>query len=354
MESKKKVVFTGGGSGGHSVVAMTLIEYFRSQGQTDISYIGSQTGIERELCKKHDIPYYPITTGKLRRYLSFENVLDFFKVGWGVLQSFFLLITYLRKTNIVFSTGGFVSVPAAIAGKVLGKKIYLHEQTTRVGLANKIVAKLADKVFLSFESSKEFFPEKKSLIVGYPLRKQFHKKELEHLNFQWIDLENPGKPILFITGGGNGALKLNQLVDKYREALTEKYIVIHQTGKLFLDDYINHKNESYLPIDFIGDEFPDLLKAASVVVCRAGAGTVSELIALKKNVIFIPLKIAQRNEQFHNAEEALKVLKGTIVEEDNLENFDLVSEIDKLSVPSTESPVLSLDSERLIFVSVFS
>ncbi len=349
---KKSIVFTGGGSGGHSVVAMTLIDYFRSQGQDNISYVGSTQGLERELCEKHKVPYYAVTTGKLRRYFSFQNLLDIFKVSWGIIQSFFLFLTRLRKANIIFSTGGFVSVPAAIAGKLLGKKVYLHEQTTRVGLANKIIAKLADKVFLSFESSKVFFPKEKSLVVGYPLRDSFHNKELQYKSFQGIDLESPSKKILFITGGGNGALKLNQLIAENLEKLTKDYIVIHQTGKKFLKEYEGLKNGFYFPVAFIGEEFPDLLKASDTIICRAGAGTVSELMALQSKVLFIPLKIAQRNEQYHNAVEALKVVRGKVIEEDELTDTDLLEVLHELNQKELPRAQSANESQKLIFEEV--
>lgn len=346
---KKNIVFTGGGSGGHSVVAMTLIKYFRSQGVSEISYIGSSKGIERSLCEKNKIPYYSISTGKLRRYFSFQNALDFFKVFWGIVESFYLLLTTLRKTDVVFSTGGFVSVPASLAGKVLGKKVYLHEQTTRVGLANKIVAKLADKVFLSFDSSIKYFPKQKSMVVGYPLRKAFKSLDLKTKEFHGIDLVHPKKKIIFITGGGNGAFKLNELVKKYYEQLTQDFIVIHQTGKKFLEEYKDFQSENYLPVGFIGDEFPDLLKSSSLIICRAGAGTVSELMAIKSNVLFIPLKIAQQNEQYHNAVEALKYVNGKILLEDELDRLDLVSIIKDLHIESSKAEILPSNSAELIF-----
>ncbi len=325
---KKSIVFTGGGSGGHSVVAFALIDYFRSQGVSEISYIGSYSGIEKEMADRNEVKYYCISTGKLRRYFSIENFVDIFKFLFGIIQSFYLFITKLRSYDIVFSTGGFVSVPAAIAGRVLGKKVYLHEQTSRLGLANKIISMFAHKVFVSFESTKALV-KKECIVSGLPIRSSLT---------DITDSINTPKPLLFVTGGGNGSQLINTLIDSYKEELLEKFVIYHQVGKKFLNEYSD--SENYRVFGFINEELPAILNSASLIISRAGAGTVCEMMYLGKKTIFIPLKIAQRNEQYHNAMAAYKNGHALVVSEDELGciNFmDKIEEALKLNEVSRKS-----------------
>lgn len=145
---KKKLIFTGGGSGGHVIPALTLIKKLSDH---DIYYIGSEDGIERKLSQENSIQYKAISTGKLRRYISVQNILDFFKVFIGVIQSFFYLFQFKRNETVVIATGGFVIVPVVVAAFLQRKKIVIHEQTSRVGLANKIASYMANDVLVTFK-----------------------------------------------------------------------------------------------------------------------------------------------------------------------------------------------------------
>jgi len=318
----RKIVFTGGGSGGHVMPAITLIKKIQSQTDWQISYIGGRESIERSLIAEYDISYKAITTGKLRRYFSIQNVIDIFKVSLGLIQSFFYFLFKSPKT-LVFATGGFVSVPVVIAAKLTGKKVFIHEQTSRVGLANKICSKFADKVFVSFEESLKYFPKNKTFLFGYPLRDECFQKEIERTSINGFSLQGD-KPLLFLTGGGNGSLLLNNFVKNDLTELLQKYRIIHQVGKAFISEFENLKSESYLPVAFIGSEIIDIMKSAEIIISRAGAGTVCELLALKKRSILIPLKIAQKNEQFHNAMEAKDKLNSLVVTEDEIEKRSIV------------------------------
>ncbi len=322
--SKNNIVFVGGGSGGHVMPAITLIKKLKEDDSFSISYIGGRAGIERELISKLSIPYYPIFTGKLRRYLSLENLIDIFKVMIGIFQSIFILIRFPRKT-LVFSTGGFVSVPVVIAAKLTFKTVFIHEQTSRVGLANKIASFFADKVFISFEESKKFFPEGKTYLTGYPLRAECFIPTFPNLDFSGKPLNSISKPIMFVTGGGNGSYLVNQLVKNNLEVLKNKYFIIHQVGKSYEEEFKQYHDDSYFSAAFFDKEIIPLFKKAKIVISRAGAGTVCELLALRKKSIFIPLKIAQKNEQFHNAMEAQRKLGSLILTEDEIPNCDFVS-----------------------------
>ncbi len=306
------------------VPALTLIKEISKHG-ISVSYIGSSHGIERKLVGEHHLPYYPIATGKLRRYFSVQNFIDPFKIVWGFLQALCLLIPLKRKSTLIFSTGGFVSVPVVAAARVLGFKVFIHEQTSRVGLANRIAGKLAHKIFISFESSKQFFATTKVVLSGYPVRSECFNSKLTHSFVSGIDLGKIDKPVMFITGGGNGSLLLNQAVKDELSELSQKYFIIHQVGSSFIEEYKKFESETYKPMAFIGEGMIDLFKKADLVVSRAGAGTVCELIALGKTSVFIPLKIAQFNEQWHNAMEAKDKLGSIVISEDDFKSTKLSS-----------------------------
>ena len=312
---KKTIIFTGGGSGGHVVPALSLIEGLRERGYRDIHYIGSQRGIEREWVEQQGIPYHPVSTGKLRRYWSVENLLDMARLFRGFLQAFIVLAGFKRRGTLLFSTGGFVAVPAILAAWLGRKKIYLHEQTSRAGLANRIGAVFADRIFVTFESSKKFFPAKKVCVSGYPLREECHDDKIGSRVFGGIDLSTVEQPILLVTGGGNGSRLINEKVRDSLDGLLEKYFVVHQVGAPFEEEYRRHARKGYLPVGLVKEGMVDLYKMAHIVLSRAGAGTVCELMALGKRSIFIPLAIAQKNEQYHNAREAGERLGSLVVEE---------------------------------------
>ncbi|MCP4912450.1 MAG: undecaprenyldiphospho-muramoylpentapeptide beta-N-acetylglucosaminyltransferase [Oligoflexia bacterium] len=329
MSKVEEIVFSGGGSGGHVLPAITLINHLKkNHPEVKISYIGDANGIESKLISEQNIQFQSIMTGKLRRYISFQNFIDIFKVMIGIIQSFFILLG--KRNSIVFCSGGFVTVPVAIASFLTGKKMYIHEQTSRVGLANKINSIFADKVFVTFEESLKFFPNEKTLLSGYPLRPEIG-------NVKRVDFDNilksfnlsDGKPVLFVTGGGNGSLLLNNLIKDNLDELKDKFTIVHQVGKNFEEEYSKLNNADYYTSAFFGEEMIALMKYSSVVISRAGAGTVVELMALGKPSIFVPLAIAQKNEQYHNAMEAHKKVGSIVIEEKNLSSDEIFKAIDK-------------------------
>lgn len=314
----KTLIFTGGGSGGHVMPALTILKKINSKNEFDVHYIGGINGIERELVRDYKLTYHPIQTGKLRRYLSMENFKDTLRVFLGLIDAFKVLWKFKRQETLVFSTGGFVCVPVVIAAKLQGKKVFIHEQTSRVGLANKISSIFANKVFISFEDSFKYFDEKKTFYSGYPLREECYSESINPVVINGRVINDSPLPILFITGGGNGAQLINKLIIKNLDVLASRYLIVHQVGKAFIDEYSQIKHDNYIPLAFVGPEMIDLFKLATVTVSRSGAGTVCELIAVGKKSIYIPLKIAQKNEQFFNALEAHKKLGSIIIEEKEL------------------------------------
>ena len=331
----KKIIFTGGGSGGHVIPAKTIITEIQSRNlDLELFYIGGKKSIERKIIKEMNIKYFPISTGKLRRYFSVENAVDFFRFLFGIIQSVFILARF-RKNSLVFSTGGFVALPVVIASKLLGIKSIIHEQTAVAGLANKISSKFCDQVLISFEKSKENFPSEKTTLTGYPVS----KKCFDEPNFpievkKGASLAGKGeKKILLITGGGNGSKLINDVTKEILEELKSSYKIFHQVGSQYEAEFNELEDENYIPFGFT-NSLVDLIKVSDVIVSRAGAGTVMELISMGKKSIFVPLKIAQKNEQFHNASEAKDVLGSEIILEDDFNAKSLLSSLNNFESSS--------------------
>lgn len=336
----KNLIFTGGGSGGHVMPALTILKKINTNKEFEIHYIGGINGIERELVKSYELTYHPIHTGKLRRYLSVENFKDTVRVFIGLVDSFKILWKFKRRETLVFSTGGFVCVPVVIAAKLQGKKVFIHEQTSRVGLANKISSIFADKVFISFEDSFKYFDEKKTYFSGYPLREECYNETINPVVINGRLINDSTLPILFVTGGGNGAQLINKLIRRNLDVLAGRYLIVHQVGKSFIDEYSSLMHENYIPLAFVGPEMIDLFKLATVTVSRSGAGTVCELIAVGKKSIYIPLKIAQKNEQFYNALEAHKKLGSIIIEEKELTDESFLVALHEIGLSNPMKKIL--------------
>lgn len=329
---------SGGGSGGHVIPALTVMKSLPSE--VKIIYIGSESGIERELTSQKVGEYYPIRTGKLRRYLSIENLKDMFRVLLGIVDAF-KCIRKFPESAVIFTFGGFVTVPVAVAGRLLGRKVFVHEQTTRVGLANRIAGFFATKVFVSFKSSLEFFPAKKVAYSGYPIRPEIYQAP-KNIKIKNVELNTITRPVLFITGGGNGARLLNELVRDSLDELKKRFFIVHQVGKNFEVEYSKWEDENYKVFSFLGDEMIPLMKKAQIIISRSGAGTVAEIMSLKKRSIFIPLKIAQKNEQYHNAVEAQLLVGSLVVTEDQCKLKNIMEIISDFEA-SAQKAVVSND-----------
>jgi UDP-N-acetylglucosamine--N-acetylmuramyl-(pentapeptide) pyrophosphoryl-undecaprenol N-acetylglucosamine transferase len=339
---RSNIIFCGGGSGGHVLPALTLIKELQNKyPECQISCIGGYSGVEAQLLGEYN--YRGISTGKLRRYLSVQNAIDIFKVALGIFQAYRILFSFDKSKTLIVSTGGFVTVPVVFAAWLQGKPVVLHEQTTRAGLANRVSSIFARKCFLTFEESLNFFPIEKSLWTGYPLRREIFEK-FNNSQIKILSKNTKDLPVLFLTGGGNGSKLLNEALSEILPLLKESYFIIHQCGEKFLDEYKAKETDFYKVYDFINSEMITLLKESEVVISRAGAGTVCELIALGKPSILVPLRIAQKNEQFHNAVVAKKRLGSILLEETNLNGESLLGAINsirkvKSSPIATQNPL---------------
>lgn len=334
------------------VPALTLVKAIKShKPEVKIFAIGSYKGIEERLFKEDKVPYKAISTGKLRRYFSWQNFLDLFRLIRGLVQAYVYLLKFSRQNTLIFSTGGFVTVPVVFAAWMQGKTVYIHEQTSRVGLANKISSFFAKRVLVTFETSLQFFPKEKTILSGYPLRDEILSPP-EMVSLNEINLNEIKKPILFLTGGGNGSRLLNETLKECLSTLEQEFFIIHQCGAQFLDEYKRLETENYKVFDFITDSMIGLLNKAQVVISRAGAGTVMELLSLGKPSIFVPLAIAQKNEQLYNAIEARNKLESIVIEEKDFNSSKLIDAVQTIRSKESHQRVKrnpAVDIIKIIF-----
>ncbi len=320
----KKIILTGGGTAGHVTPNIALLPSLEQAGY-DIVYIGSHKGMEKELIESCNIKYYGISSGKLRRYIDFENIKDAFKVVKGIFDA--LKLIKKLKPNIIFSKGGFVSVPVVIAGKFCNVPIIIHESDISPGLANKICIPFSNYVCAAFPEALESIPKQKAVLTGTPIRKQLFdgnkKKGLQFCNL------NEKKPIILVIGGSSGSIKINECLIKSLPSLLENYQIIHICGKGNKDDTI--KADGYKQYEYISSELPNIFACADIIVSRAGANSISEFLALKKPSLLIPLSAkASRGDQILNAKSFEKQGFSKVLYEENLTTETFISEINNL------------------------
>jgi UDP-N-acetylglucosamine--N-acetylmuramyl-(pentapeptide) pyrophosphoryl-undecaprenol N-acetylglucosamine transferase len=298
MTKKIKIIFTGGGSSGHVTPSLPLISALQNRGE-NIFYVGSKKGIEHTLIKSLKIPYYAITTGKLHRYWTWKNLLTPFQLLIGITQSF--LICRKIKPDVIFSKGGFVALPVVIAAKLSGISVVIHESDLTPGLANRLSFPFAKLICITFSETVKYFKNtSKVLLTGMPIRDALQHgdpaKGLKICGF--IDKL---KPVLLIMGGGLGSTVVNESIRRLIEPLTEKFQVIHICGKNKSDRTFEGIKD-YKQFEYLQDEFADVLASADLVISRAGATSIYELLALNKPNILLPLsKKASRGDQIDNA-----------------------------------------------------
>ena len=300
------IVFTGGGTGGHIFPGLAVVDELRKKTVLNIVWIGSSRGMDRELVENHHVTFYGISTGKLRRYFSLSNLADMFRIVGGVFSSFFLLLKL--KPVLVFSKGGFVSVPPCFAAKILRIPVITHECDFSPGLATRINARSASTILVSYEETRSAFPEKlrnRITVTGNPVRPVFYSASSEK-GRSFLGCTGNDIPILFVQGGSLGARQVNDMVAGCLDKLCSRFIVVHQTGAQNADQMTVPENpltrERYKPFTFIRSEMPDVLAAASVVVARSGANTVWQCAASGKPMILVPLeKGSSRGDQVENA-----------------------------------------------------
>jgi UDP-N-acetylglucosamine--N-acetylmuramyl-(pentapeptide) pyrophosphoryl-undecaprenol N-acetylglucosamine transferase len=315
----KRIILTGGGTAGHVTPNIALLDGLKQQGY-EIRYIGSYDGIEKTLIEKEGIPYSGISSGKLRRYFNLKNFSDPFRVGKGYFQARALLKDF--KPDIVFSKGGFVAVPVVLAAQSLHIPTIIHESDMTPGLANKLCIPKAEKVCCNFKDTLAYLPKEKAVFTGIPIRKELLSgSRLTGLNFTGF---SANKPILMIVGGSTGSVKVNTSVRSILPELLKTFQVVHLCGKDKLDESLNG-TPGYIQYEYIREELKDLLAAADLVVSRAGANAICELLALRKPNILIPLsKNASRGDQILNAGSFARQGFSAVIEEEDITDESLL------------------------------
>lgn len=323
--SNRRILFTGGGTAGHVIVNLALIPVFQEEGW-EIDYIGSKQGIERQLIENLEgVTYYPISTGKLRRYMSIENFKDPFKVLKGTYQSWKIMGKI--KPNVIFSKGGFVSVPVVVASTLRRIPSVIHESDYTPGLANKLSIPFTNKVLATFSETMNYLPEKKGEYVGAVIREELFKgNPKEGMNLCGF---NNNKPVLLIMGGSAGAEKINELVRKNLNILLEEFQIIHICGHGKVDTTI--KRSGYMQFEYVNEELKDLFAMTDFVVSRAGSNAIFEFLALKIPMLLIPLtRAASRGDQIINAKSFQEKRYARVLEEENLTDQTLKDELMQL------------------------
>ena len=320
----KKIVLTGGGTAGHVTPNIALIPELKKQGY-EIYYIGSYEGIESKLIADLGIPYYGISSGKLRRYIDLKNISDPFKVVKGLHQARRLLKKI--KPDVVFSKGGFVSVPVVVAAKSRRIPCVIHESDMTPGLANKLCIPCALRVCTNFPETLQHLPPEKAVLTGSPIREElFHGDAAKGLAFCGFDSH---KPVILVIGGSLGAVAINNAVRNILPKLLENYQVIHLCGKDKLDASLNH-TKGYVQFEYIKEELSDLMAAADIMISRAGANAICEILALRKPNILIPLSAqASRGDQILNAEYNKKAGYSIVIQEEELTDEKLLTAVNQ-------------------------
>ncbi len=320
----KKIVLTGGGTAGHVTPNIALIPELKKQGY-QIHYIGSYEGIESKLIADLGIPYYGISSGKLRRYIDLKNISDPFKVVKGLHQARRLLKKI--KPDVVFSKGGFVSVPVVVAAKSRRIPCVIHESDMTPGLANKLCIPCASRVCTNFPETLKHLPPEKAVLTGSPIREElFHGDAAKGLAFCGFDSH---KPVILVIGGSLGAVAINNAVRNILPKLLENYQVIHLCGKDKLDASLNH-TKGYVQFEYIKEELSDLMAAADIMISRAGANAICEILALRKPNILIPLSAqASRGDQILNAASFEKAGYSIVIQEEELTDEKLLTAVNQ-------------------------
>lgn len=318
----KRIVLTGGGTAGHVTPNMALIPNLQEAGY-DIQYIGSYDGIEKDLITGIDIPYHSISSGKLRRYFDVKNFTDPFKVMKGYLQASKLLKQL--KPDIVFSKGGFVSVPVVLAAKHRHIPCIIHESDMTPGLANKLAIPSATKVCCNFPETLNYLPNGKAVLTGSPIRQELFEGNKERgLSFCGFTSD---KPVILVIGGSLGAVAVNNAVRESLDELLKHFQIIHLCGKGKVEPSLQQK-QGYVQFEYIKKELSDLFACTDLMISRAGANAICEILSLRKPNILIPLSAAaSRGDQILNARSFEKQGYSFVIEEESLTKESLVQAV---------------------------
>lgn len=321
----KRIILTGGGTAGHVTPNIALLPRLKEL-QYDIHYIGSYNGIEKELIEQFAIPYHGISTGKLRRYFSVQNFTDPFRVIKGLDEA--RKLVKILKPDVIFSKGGFVSVPVVLAARHRHVPTVIHESDMTPGLANKLCIPIAKKVCCNFPETIKMLPQDKAVLTGSPIREELSSGNkvaaYELCNF------TTSKPVVMVIGGSLGAASVNQIVREALEQLLVDFQVVHICGKDKIDEQLSNIS-GYKQFEYLKSDLKDVFAMADVVISRAGANAICELLALKKPNLLIPLPAgSSRGDQLLNAASFESQGYSMVVKEEDLTPELLVEKVQEL------------------------
>lgn len=334
----KRIVLVGGGSGGHFypliATAEALNDYRRNGYELKLFYFGP-TPYDAELLRTHDIAFVSCPSGKWRKYFSLLNFFDLFKLAAGFFVAFLKL--YLIYPDVVFSKGSYTSVPVTVAASLLRIPVVIHESDTRPGSANKIAARFARYIAISFDDAASYFPPERTALTGIPLRRSLSV----HVDAPLPALGLPeGRPLLFVTGGSLGAERLNDLILQSLDELLPRFTILHQSGKEQEDGVQKTAASLISDIDLLehyfvkgsltAEEMNLALEGAAVVVSRAGTGTIYEIASKGKPAILIPIPEEVSHDQKTNAYAYARSGAASVLEESNLTDGLLAAEINRI------------------------
>lgn len=321
----KRIILTGGGTAGHVTPNIALLPGLKALGY-DIHYIGSYNGIEKELIEQFGIPYHGISSGKLRRYFSLQNFTDPFRVlkGFGEAKK----IIKTLKPDVIFSKGGFVSVPVVVAGKQCHVPTIIHESDMTPGLANKLAIPSASKVCCNFPETLDHLPKEKAVLTGSPIRQELLSGSRQAaLEFCGLTSD---KPVILIVGGSLGSVIVNNAIREVLPELLKDFQVIHLCGKGKVDESLKDL-KGYVQFEYIKNELKDLFALSDIVISRAGANAICEIMALHKPNLLIPLSVkASRGDQILNARSFERQGFSVVLEEEEMNHDSLLFAIQKL------------------------
>ena len=321
----KRIVLTGGGTAGHVTPNIALLPRLKDL-DYEVFYMGSYDGIEKKLIEDFDIPYYGIATGKFRRYFDPKNFSDPFRVVKGMREA----RKYLKeiKPDVLFSKGGFVSVPVVRAASSLGIPCIIHESDMTPGLANKLCIPVAKKVCCNFPETLEMLPAKKAVLTGSPIRQELSQGD-KKAAYELCGFDS-SKPVIMVVGGSLGSAAINQAVRDILPDLLKDFQVVHLCGKEKVDNLLL-TTKGYKQFEYVRSEMKDIFAMADIVISRAGANAISELLSLKKPNILIPLPASSsRGDQILNAKSFESQGFSIVIDEDDLTKKLLLEKVQEL------------------------
>lgn len=332
-----RIVLTGGGTGGHLTPLVAVAEKIKVKlgGEVEFLYIGSGAEMEKKIMSEEGIPAKFVMSGKMRRYFSFQNFIDLFKLPIGFVQSLWILLRFMP--DAIFSKGGYVAVPIVLAAWIYRIPILMHESDSTPGIANQFLARFANRIAVAYPSAEEYFPAKKTALVGNPIRQQIIDGDAVIFRKE-IGFTQSKKTIL-ILGGSQGSQIINEAIIKVLPQLLSHYQIIHQTGEANYESVVKEAafmgikagREGYYPVAFMNaNKLRDAFALSDLIISRAGATFISEIAANGKPAILIPLSQSANDHQRMNAYSLAKIGAALVLEEMNLGEHILMEKISNI------------------------